>query len=208
MNRSGNFSLNGLLGFDFHGKTVGVVGTGRIGVQVARILHGMGCRLLAHDVHQNPYCIANGVTYLPLDELIAQADVISLHCPLLPDTVHLIDQAAIKRMKTGVMLINTSRGGLVDTKAVIDGLKSGKIGYLGLDVYEEEEGLFFEDLSADVIQDDTFMRLLTFPNVLITGHQAFFTSNALEEIARVTARNIAAFGRDEDLENEVVIVKG
>lgn len=201
--REGNFALHGLLGFDFHGKTFGVVGTGKIGAQVARILHGFGCRLLAHDVRQDPDCVANGVKYLPLEDLFAQADVISLHCPLLAGTRHLIDHAAIERMKEGVMLINTSRGGLVDTRAVIDGLKSGKIGYLGLDVYEEEDELFFEDLSADVIQDDTFMRLLTFPNVLITGHQAFFTSNALEEIARVTAANIAAFARGERLENEI-----
>ena len=200
--REGNFALNGLLGFDMHGKTVGVVGTGKIGVLVARIMHGFGCSILAHDVREDPYCVANGVKYVPLDELFAQSDIISLHCPLLPNTSQIINADAIEKMKTGVMLINTSRGGLVDTRAVINGLKSGKIGYLGLDVYEEEEELFFEDLSAQVIQDDTFMRLLTFPNVLITGHQAFFTSNALEEIARVTADNIAAYESGK-LQNEV-----
>ncbi len=202
--REGNFALNGLLGFDLHGKTAAVIGTGKIGVQVARILHGFGCRLLAYDVQKDPYCVANGVEYLPLGELFAQADIISLHCPLLPATTHLIDEAAIAKMKPGVMLINTSRGGLVDTRAVIGGLKSGKIGYLGLDVYEEEDELFFEDLSANIIQDDIFMRLLTFPNVLITGHQAFFTSNALEEIDRVTVENIDEFARGATLSNEVV----
>ena len=202
--REGNFSLQGLLGFDLHGKTAGVVGTGQIGRQVAKILSGFDCRLLAHDVREDPQCLDNGVTYLPLDELFAEADIVSLHCPLLPDTMHLVNDAAIKSMKTGVMLINTSRGGLVDTRAVIRGLKSGKIGYLGLDVYEEEDDLFFEDLSASVIQDDTFMRLLTFPNVLITGHQAFFTSNALEEIARVTADNIAAYASGRSLDNQVI----
>lgn len=203
--REGNFALNGLLGFDFHGKTVGVIGTGKIGVNVARILHGFGCRLLAYDVHQDPQCIANGVKYVALEELFAGADVITLHCPLLPATHHIIDAAAVALMKTGVMLINTSRGALVDTHAVIQGLKSRKIGYLGLDVYEEEEVLFFEDLSADVIQDDTFMRLLTFPNVIITGHQAFFTSNALEAIARVTMDNITEFEWGERLANEVSV---
>ena len=200
--REGNFALGGLLGFDLHGKTVGVVGTGKIGALVARILHGFGCQLLAFDVQENPDCVSNGVKYLPLEDLLAQSDIVTLHCPLLPSTARLINADAIEKMKPGVMLINTSRGGLVDTKAVIDGLKSGKIGYLGLDVYEEEEDLFFEDLSAEVIQDDTFMRLLTFPNVLITGHQAFFTSNALEEIARVTADNIKSFS-DGNVENEV-----
>ena len=202
--REGNFALNGLLGFDMHGRTAGVIGTGKIGIEVAKILHGFGCRLLAHDVREAPECIANGVKYVPLEKLLAESDIISLHCPLLPSTQHLIDQRAIATMKPGVMLINTSRGALIDTPAVIDGLKSGRIGYLGLDVYEEEEKLFFEDLSARIIQDDVFTRLLTFPNVLITGHQAFFTSNALEAIARVTMENITAFERGENLVNAVV----
>ena len=203
--REGNFALSGLLGFDLHDKTVGVVGTGKIGALVAQILHGFGCRIVAYDVHENPDCTANGVAYMPLETLFTESDIITLHCPLLSSTAKVINTAAIEKMKPGVMLINTSRGGLVDTKAVIKGLKSGKIGYLGLDVYEEEDELFFEDLSARVIQDDTFMRLLTFPNVLITGHQAFFTSNALEEIARVTAANIASFAAGESLANEVVV---
>ena len=202
--REGNFALHGLLGFDMHGKTAGIVGTGKIGALVARILHGFGCRLLAHDVQENPDCRDIGVSYVPLDELIRESDIISLHCPLIPATAHIINEAAIDAMRPGVMLINTSRGGLVDTQAVIRGLKSGKIGHLGLDVYEEEDELFFEDLSADVIQDDTFMRLLTFPNVLITGHQAFFTTNALEEIARVTTENIAAYSHGDALANEIV----
>jgi D-lactate dehydrogenase len=203
--REGNFALNGLLGFDMHGKTVGIVGTGKIGVEVAKILHGFGCRLLAHDVREDPLCAANGVKYVPLPQLFAQADIITLHCPLLPSTAHMINEAAVEQMKHGVMLINTSRGGLIDTRAVIAGLKSGKIGYLALDVYEEEEELFFEDLSARIIQDDVFTRLLTFPNVLITGHQAFFTSNALEAIAQVTMENLCAFERGQELVNEVVV---
>jgi D-lactate dehydrogenase len=203
--REGNFALNGLLGFDMHGKTAGVVGTGKIGIEVAKILHGFGCRLLAHDVREAPECVANDVKYVPIDKLLAESDIISLHCPLLPSTQHLIDERAIALMKPGVMLINTSRGGLVDTQAVIHGLKSGRIGYLGLDVYEEEEELFFEDMSSRIIHDDVFTRLLTFPNVLITGHQAFFTSNALEAIARVTIDNISAFERGEPLANAVVV---
>jgi D-lactate dehydrogenase len=203
--RDGNFALNGLLGFDMHGRTAGVVGTGRIGIEVAKILHGFGCRLLAYDVHEAPECVANGVRYVPLDRLLAESDIITLHCPLLPATQHVIDARAIALMKPGVMLINTSRGGLIDTRAVIEGLKSGRIGYLGLDVYEEEEELFFEDFSSQIIQDDVFTRLLTFPNVLITGHQAFFTSNALEAIARVTIDNLSAFERGEKLANAVVV---
>ncbi len=152
-------------------------------------------------------CAALGVKYVPLDELLRHSDIISLHCPLLPATQHIIDARAIASMKTGVMLINTSRGALIDTRAVIDGLKSGRIGYLGLDVYEEEEELFFEDFSSRIIHDDVFTRLLTFSNVLITGHQAFFTSNALESIARVTVDNISAFARGEALANAVVVEK-
>lgn len=201
--REGNFSLTGLLGFDMHGKTAGIVGTGKIGVEVARILNGFGCRLLAHDVREHPDCLELSVQYVPLPALLEQSDIVTLHCPLLPSTLHMIDEAAIERMKPGVMLINTSRGALIDTKAVIAGLKARKIGYLGLDVYEEEEELFFEDLSSNIIQDDVFSRLLTFPNVIITGHQAFFTSNALEAIARATVDNITVFERGEPLVNEV-----
>jgi D-lactate dehydrogenase len=200
--REANFSLDGLLGFDLNGVTAGVVGTGKIGAIVARLLAAFGCRVIAHDVRPNPDCAAHGIQYVSLDELLEQSAVISLHCPLTPQTHHLIDQTAITKMKRGVMLINTSRGGLIDTHAVLDGLKAGRIGYLGLDVYEEEEDLFFEDLSQEVIQDDLFMRLLTFPNVVITGHQAFFTKEAVENIARTTIANITAF-EEGRVQNEV-----
>ena len=189
--REGNFALDGLLGFDLHGKTVGIIGTGKIGAVVARILHGFGCELLGYDVMRNPECEEMGLQYVELPELFQRADIITLHCPLTPQTHHLIDTEAIALMKKGVVLINTSRGGLIDTRAVIRGLKSGKIGYLGLDVYEEEEDLFFEDHSGQVIQDDVFARLLTFPNVLITAHQAFFTETALTRIAETTLQNLA-----------------
>ncbi len=189
--REGNFSLEGLIGFDLHGKTVGIVGTGTIGVIVAQILKGFGCRLLAYDVYQNPECQALGVQYVSFEDLLKESDILTLHCPLTPQTHHLINTQAIGKMKPGVMILNTSRGGVIDTKAVIEGLKSGKIGYLGMDVYEEESELFFEDLSSCVIQDDLFMRLLTFPNVLITAHQGFFTKNALENIAQTTLQNIS-----------------
>lgn len=191
--REGNFSLDGLLGFDFHGKTMGIVGTGKIGLCVARILNGFGCRLLAYDPYPNPACVELGVEYVELADLLRQSDVVTLHAPLTPETHHLIDAEAIAQMRDGVMLINTSRGGLIDTVAVIDALKSGKIGYLGLDVYEEEADLFFEDLSQRPIQDDVFSRLLVFPNVLITGHQAFFTREALRNIAETTISNITNF---------------
>lgn len=191
--REGNFALDGLLGFDFHGKTVGIVGTGKIGLCVARIMNGFGCRLLAHDPYPNPACEELGVQYVELPELLGQSDVITLHAPLTRETYHLVNADTIAQMRDGVMLINTSRGGLVDTPAVIEALKSGKIGYLGLDVYEEEADLFFEDLSQRPIQDDVFSRLLTFPNVLITGHQAFFTREALRNIAETTIANITSF---------------
>ena len=191
--REGNFALEGLLGFDMKGRTVGVVGTGRIGAAVARILLGFGCRVLAHDPAPDPDCAAAGVAYVPFGELLAASDIVTLHCPLTPRTRHLIDAEAIGRMARGAMLINTGRGALVDTQAVIAGLKSGAIGRLGLDVYEEEGDLFFQDLSGQVIQDDVFARLLTFPNVLVTGHQAFFTAEALAAIAETTIGNITAF---------------
>ncbi|KJH80915.1 2-hydroxyacid dehydrogenase [Stutzerimonas stutzeri] len=190
--REGNFALDGLLGFDLYGKTVGVVGTGKIGLVFAEIMHGFGCKVLASDPFPDAQAKAF-VHYVPLDTLLVEADIVSLHCPLTPETHHLIDARAIVRMKDGVVLINTGRGRVVDTKAVIDALKSGKIGRLGLDVYEEEEQLFFQDLSQRVISDDLFMRLTTFPNVLITGHQAFFTAEALGNIAETTLSNICAF---------------
>ena len=207
--REQNFSLDGLLGFDLHGKTAGIVGTGKIGAVLARILNGFGCRLLAHDVAPNPECLALGVSYVPLAELCAEAEIISLHCPLTPGTHHLIDAARLAGMQDGVMLINTSRGGLIDTAAVIEALKAGKIGYLGLDVYEEESDLFFRDLSSRVLQDDLFARLQTFPNVLITGHQAYFTAEALANIAATTLKNLADFeskgGSDNEVSSEKVV---
>ena len=201
--RDGNFSLDGLLGFDMAGRTAGVVGTGRIGAIVARILRGFGCEVLACDVTPNPECLALGVQYVALDDVWSGADMITLHAPLTPETRHMVDARAIGRMKPGVMIVNTSRGALVDTQALIDGLKDGTIGYLGLDVYEEEEALFFADHSSDVIQDDVFARLLTFPNVVVTAHQAFFTREALRAIARTTLDNIAAFERGASSGNEL-----
>jgi D-lactate dehydrogenase len=191
--REGNFALDGLMGFNLHGKTVGLIGVGTIGFALGRILNGFGCRLLASDLIRREEFEAMGGHYVDLQELLAQSEIISLHCPLTPETRHLIGRKAIAAMKPGVMLINTSRGAVVDTPAVIDGLKSGQIGYLGLDVYEEEGDLFFEDMSNQVISDDVFARLLTFPNVLITGHQAFFTAEAVASIAETTIANISAF---------------
>lgn len=200
--RESNFALDGLMGFDLHDKTVGVVGTGKIGAIFARIMRGMGCTVLAFDPYPNEALEAH-VEYAPLNELFQESDIVSLHCPLTPETHHLVDREALAVMKEGVMLINTSRGGLVDTRAVIEGLKSNKVGHLGLDVYEEEENLFFEDLSSRVIQDDVFMRLLTFPNVVITGHQGFFTKEALQSIAETTVGNITAFETGEGTLHEV-----
>lgn len=201
--REGNFALDGLLGFDLHGKTVGIIGTGKIGAITAKILNGFGCRLLGYDVFPNPDCQAIGMEYVSLPELFGASDIVSLHCPMTAETYHLIGPDAIDEMKPGIMLINTSRGQLIDTKAVTDGLKSGKIGYLGLDVYERETDLFFEDLSNEVIQDDVFQRLLAFPNVLITGHQAFFTEEALQNIAETTIANITEFERGGPCKNQI-----
>jgi D-lactate dehydrogenase len=203
--REGNFALDGLLGFDLYGLTVGIIGTGRIGAEVAKILSGFGCRLLAHDLYPNPECEKVGVRYTSLPQLFDESDIITLHCPLTPETHHIIDDKALQQMRPGVVLINTSRGALIDTRAVIQGLKSGEIGYLGLDVYEEEADLFFEDLSDKVIKDDVFARLLTFPNVVITGHQAFFTKNALQKIAETTINNITEFEKGKVCGNEVKI---
>jgi D-lactate dehydrogenase len=191
--REGNFSLSGLLGFDLCGRTVGVVGTGKIGMAFARIMAGFGCRLLATDPYPSGDAEALGVRYVPLDELLATSDVVSLHCPLTPETHHLLDERSLSVMSPGAMLINTGRGALVETKAIIGALKSGRLGYLGLDVYEEEEALFFEDRSQVVIQDDVFMRLLTFPNVIVTAHQGFFTREAIQNIAETTLANVTAF---------------
>jgi D-lactate dehydrogenase len=205
--REGNFALDGLLGFDLYGKTAGLVGTGRIGEVVARILSGFGCVLLGNDIAPNPACEALGMRYVSCEELFANSDIVTLHCPLTPDTHHMIRMETLPLLKRGVMLINTSRGAVVETQAVIRGLKEDIIGSLGLDVYEEESDLFFEDLSSQVLQDDVFARLLTFPNVLITGHQAFFTREAMENIARTTMENISAFAAHGQSLHEVSIEK-
>ena len=201
--REANFALDGLLGFDFRGRTVGLIGTGRIGQVVAQILRGFGCKLLAVDPYPADECRALGVQYVTLDELLRASDIVTLHCPLSPENRHIIDHDRLAQMKNGVMLINTSRGALLDTVAVIDALKSGKIDYLGLDVYEEEDEIFFEDRSSLIIRDDIFSRLLTFPNVIITGHQAFFTREALASIAETTIRSITSFENGEESGNEV-----
>ncbi|MDA3851734.1 MAG: 2-hydroxyacid dehydrogenase [Spirochaetaceae bacterium] len=202
--REGNFSLDGLLGFDIHGKTLGVIGTGKIGQIFINIMSGFGCRILAYDKYPSQAVKDKGVEYVELEELYRQSDIISLHCPLNHDTYHIINEYAIKSMKKGVMIINSSRGPLINTAAVIEGLKSGVIGYLGLDVYEEEDGLFFEDLSDQVIQDDTFVRLQTFPNVLITSHQAFFTKEAVGNIRDTTYENIKEFISKGTCKNQVL----
>jgi D-lactate dehydrogenase len=199
--REGNFSLEGLLGFDLRGKTVGIVGTGKIGAVVAKILRGFDVRILAFDVHPNPEFPAG--EYVPIERLLAESDVVTLHCPLTPQTRHLINAHSLRGMKQGVMLINTSRGALLDTQAVVHGLKKGRIGYLGLDVYEQEAELFFEDKSEEIIQDDVFQRLLTFPNVMITGHQAFFTREAMGNIAETTLGNISEVESTGRCANEV-----
>jgi D-lactate dehydrogenase len=202
--REGNFSLERLTGFDLFEKTVGVIGTGKIGEVFCSIMLGFGCKVLAFDLIENKELAAKGVEYLPLIDVLQQSDIVSLHCPLNEQTKHIINQQTVAMMKEEVMLINTSRGGLIDTPAVIEGLKTGKIGYLGLDVYEQEEKLFFNDLSESVIQDDVIMRLLSFPNVLITAHQGFFTEEALTQIAQTTLGNIDAFEAGGPLKNLVV----
>jgi D-lactate dehydrogenase len=205
--REGNFSLEGMLGTGLHGKTIGIIGTGKIGIEVAKLFHGLGCRLIGFDVNPSRECIGLGKEYLDPDSLIRRADVITLHCPLTPETRHLIGRAQIDAMKRGVMLINTSRGGVIDAKALIEGLKSGKIGNLGLDVYEEEADLFFEDLSGNVIQDDVFARLLSFPNVIVTGHQGFFTEEALAQIVQTTIGNITEFEKTGACGNAVTVAR-
>lgn len=205
--REGNFSLEGLLGFDMHGKTVGILGTGKIGTVLAGILKGFGCHLLGYDPYPSAAARELGVEYVSFDELVGRSDIVSLHLPLTPETHHIISADAIRKMKRGAMVINTSRGDLLDTAAVIEGLKDGQIGAVGLDVYEEEEELFFEDLSNQVLQDDVFARLLTFPNVLITGHQAFFTEEALRAIAETTIANIDAIENGEECPNIVSAAK-
>jgi len=201
--REQNFSLNGLLGFDLHGKTVGVVGTGNIGQIFCAIMKGFGCNVLAYDIHPNEKLVETGVRYVPLAELLTQSDIISLHCPLNEHTRYIINDQSVQQMKKGVMLINTSRGALIDTRTAIQALKSRVIGSLGIDVYEQEETLFFRDLSENIIQDDMITRLSSFPNVLITSHQGFFTQEALTQIAITTLSNLKSYQHGQPLLNEV-----
>lgn len=201
--RDGNFALSGLLGFDLHGRTVGVIGTGQIGSVFAKIMSGFGCRLVGYDKFPDSKGGNAGIEFVELPQLFAESDINSLHCPLTPETHHLINGDSIAQMKDGVMIVNTSRGAVIDTQAVIAGLKNGKIGHLGLDVYEEEADVFFEDLSNKVIPDDALSRLLTFPNVIVTGHQAFFTKDALDCIAETTLQNVSDIEASGSCDNEV-----
>ncbi|NLO44914.1 MAG: 2-hydroxyacid dehydrogenase [Clostridiales bacterium] len=198
--REHNFSLSGLIGFDLHGKTVGVVGTGKIGSVFINICRGFGMKIIAYDTFPTP---GSGIEYVPLDELFSRSDIISLHCPLTKDTWHLIDKRALSLMKDGVYIINTSRGALIDANSLIDAIKEHKIGAVGLDVYEEETEIFFEDFSDEVLEDDTLARLLTMPNVIVTGHQAFLTGEALNNIARTTLDNLKAYFDGAELTNEI-----
>jgi D-lactate dehydrogenase len=202
--REGDFSLEGLVGFDLHGKNVGVIGTGRIGAVLCRILSGLGCRILANDLQpKKEVAELPGVTYVDLSTLYQEADIISLHVPLSPSTYHLLNSEAFSKMKCGVMVINTGRGALIDTRALINALKCGQVGFAGLDVYEEEDSIFFKNLSDQILQDDVIARLLTFPNVLVTAHQGFLTHEALQNIARTTLENISDFEQGKSLTNEV-----
>jgi D-lactate dehydrogenase len=201
--REGNFSLDRLTGFDVYGKTVGVIGTGKIGQCFAFIMLGLGCKVLAYDLFPNKELEAAGVTYLSQNEVLEQSDIISLHCPLTDATKHMINKESLERMKTGVMLINTSRGALIDSRAAVHAIKRLKLGYLGIDVYEQEEKLFFHDLSENIIEDEMILRLLSFPNVLITSHQGFLTDEALTQIALVTLQNVSDFEQGKALINIV-----
>jgi D-lactate dehydrogenase len=202
--REQNFSLQGLLGFDLHGKTVGVIGTGNIGQVFCKIMLGFGCRVLAFDLIANKDMERLGVEYMDVSSIFAEADIVSLHCPLNDSTRQLINAETLGMMKDGVMLINTSRGGLVDTKAAINALKKGKLGSLAIDVYEQEEKLFFRDHGGDIIQDDTIQRLMSFPNVIVTAHQAFFTKEALTQIAEITLNNIKDWEENRALKNQLL----
>lgn len=203
--REANFSLDGLVGFDLYKKTVGIIGTGKIGSVMCKILTGFGCQVIAYDLNPDPEMIEIGVRYVSRDELLKTSDIISLHVPLTPKTHHLISEKELTLTKPGVMLINTGRGSLIDTRALIQFLKSGHIGYAGLDVYEEEEGIFFENLAGQILQDDQLARLLTFPNVILTSHQAFLTEEALGSIAQTTLKNISDFENKKSLTNEVSV---
>jgi D-lactate dehydrogenase len=202
--RDNNFTLNGLLGFDMHGKTAGIIGTGKIGKVTINILKGFGMRVLGVDAHPDKEYQKNaGFEYVDLDTLYRESDIISLHCPLTKDTFHLINETSIAKMKPGIMIINTGRGMLIDTKALINGLKTGKVGYAGLDVYEEESDYFYEDFSNKVITDDVLARLLSFNNVMVTSHQGFFTQEALRSIATTTLENIRDFFVERKLSNQI-----
>ena len=201
--RDGNFALDGLMGFDLVGRTVAVIGTGKIGIIFARIMAGFGCELLGFDVHHSPQFEQLGGRYAEADDIVAGADIISLHCPLTPQTHHIVNARMLARVKGGALLINTSRGGLVDTEAVIEALKSGQLGGIAIDVYEQEASLFFKDLSSTVIPDDVIQRLVSFPNVIVTGHQAFFTREALGTILDTTLRSISDFAAGRPLANEI-----
>lgn len=201
--RDSNFALDGLMGFDFHGKIVAVIGTGKIGCVFARIMLGMGCRVLGYDKYPSTEFTALGGQYVELAEIGAQADIISLHCPLTPDTQYIVNSNTLARLKPGALLVNTSRGGLVDTEATIEALKTGQLGGLAIDVYEQEADLFFRDLSSTVIPDDVFQRLISFPNVIVTAHQAFFTHEAISTISETTINNITEFANGQALSNEI-----
>lgn len=201
--REGNFNLNGLLGVTLHGKTVGVIGTGRIGICFAKIMHGFGCKLLAYDPYPNKAFEQYG-EFTDLDTLLSQSDFVSLHCPLLDSTKNIINEQSLKTLKKGALLVNTSRGGLIDTRAVIEALKTQHLGGLALDVYDKEAELFYHDHSGEVINDDVLMRLTTFHNVLICGHQAFFTSEALQEIATTTLQNMVDVVDGKECRNALV----
>ncbi|MGM0944593.1 MAG: 2-hydroxyacid dehydrogenase [Bacteroidota bacterium] len=201
--RENNYSIEGLTGINLHGKTVGVIGTGAIGKAFCRIALGFGCKVLAYDIYENEELKSLGVNYVTLDQIMQQSTILSLHCPLTPDTKHLINKNTLEKMQDGCMLINTSRGALIETKSVIRSLKNGKIGFLGIDVYEQEEDLFFQNRSEEILQDEQIARLMTFPNVLITGHQAFLTKEALDQIAKTTLNNLSAFEQGKVLENAV-----
>jgi D-lactate dehydrogenase len=202
--RDSNFSLDGLMGFDLHGKTVAVVGTGKIGLVFTRIMLGFGCEVIGYDKYPSAEFEALGARYAQQGEIGARADIVSLHCPLTPETHHIINAETLSRAKRGALLVNTSRGGLVDTEAVIEALKSGQLGGLAIDVYEQEADLFFRDLSSTIISDDVFQRLLSFPNVIVTGHQAFFTREAVSTICETTINSISEFEAGQPLTNEIV----
>lgn len=204
--REQNFALNGLLGFDLHGKTIGIIGTGNIGKAFSKIAKGFGCKILAYDIVTNPEMESEGVRFVDIETIFKESDIISLHCPLNDATRHIINKSSLSQMKNNVMIINTSRGGLINTREVISALKKGKVGYLGIDVYEQEEKLFFRDLSENIIQDDAIQRLMSFPNVLVTAHQAFFTNEALTQIALVTYNNIKSLLLDNDIENKSALL--